>query len=401
MKILWVNSNFMHPTNKGGAIRTLEMLLHLQKRHEIHYAAIENPAQPEGPKRAHEYSYRAYAVRHKVPERGSAAFAAQLVGGMFSPLPLAMKRFRSVELGVFLARLIREEGFDRMVVDHLTPATYFPDLEHGILFQHNVETVIWRRHAEHAADPLRRLYFGVQARRMFEFERRVCRAVAHIVAVSAADAENMRKLFGVTHISEIPTGVNIEHHLPPPGVKCFADLAFVGSMDWLANIDGVKWFVEVVLPLVRRRRPEATFGVIGRMPPPEIRAMAERDPKIFVTGTVEDVRPYLWGSKISVVPLRIGGGTRLKIYESMAAKVPVISTSVGAEGLEVHPPENARIADSAEDFAEACVELLEDAGERTRMAAAAWEMVNARFSWERVAECFERVLEHTPRTLAV
>jgi glycosyltransferase involved in cell wall biosynthesis len=176
-------------------------------------------------------------------------------------------------------------------------------------------------------------------------------------------------------------------------VKPFADLAFVGSMDWLANIDGVKWFVDAVLPLVRRRKPDCTFAVIGRLPPPEIRAMAERDSKIFVTGTVADVRPYLWGSKISVVPLRIGGGTRLKIYESMAAKVPVISTAVGAEGLEVHPPENARIADSAEDFAEVCIELLEDAGERARVAAAAWEMVNARFSWEQVARCFERILE--------
>ena len=393
MKILWVNSNFMHPSTKGGTIRTLEMLLHLHRRHEVHYAAIENPAQPEGPARAHEYSFRSYSVRRAVPERGSVAFTGQVVAALFSPLPLAMKRFHSPELGRLLEKLIRQERFDRAVVDHLTPASYYPDLEHSVLFQHNVETVIWRRHTEHAADPLRRLYFRLQARRTEEFERRVCRAVSRVVAVSPVDARAMRELFAIEHISEIPTGVNIEYHAPPPSVPHFADLAFVGSMDWLANVDGVTWFVEEVLPLIRRRKPGCTLGIIGRTPPASIQEMARRDPAIFVTGTVPDVRPYLWGSAISIVPLRIGGGTRLKIYESMAARVPVVSTTIGAEGLVVNPGENCRIADTARDFAGQCVDLLDDPAARARLADAAWQMVSERFSWEVVARCFERILE--------
>lgn len=393
MKILWVNSNFMHPTNKGGSIRTLEMLRHLHARHEIHYAAIEQPQHPEGPARAREYSSRSYSVREQIPERGSLAFAFQLARGLVSPLPVNMKRFESPRLGRLLGGLMERERFDRVVCDHLTPASYLPHLEQAFLFQHNVETVIWRRHVEHASDPLRRAYFSVQARKMYRFERRVCRTVRHIVAVSPVDAANMREFFGVDEISEIPTGVNIEYHDPPRDVKPFADLAFVGSMDWLANIDGVTWFVDDVLPLIRRRRPDCTFGVIGRSPPPVIQALASRDAGIFVTGTVPDVRPYLWGSTVSIVPLRIGGGTRLKIYESMAARVPVVSTRIGAEGLELHPPDTGRLADTAVEFADACVELLEHRAERDRIAACAWEMVNARFSWREVARRFEEILE--------
>ena len=396
MKILWVNSNFMHPTNKGGSIRTLEMLLHLSKRHEIHYAAIEDPALPEGPGRAHEYSFRHYSSRNFVPERGSAAFGWQVLQGLVSSLPLAMKRYQSPELGKSLAELLRTGNFDRAVVDHLTPATYYPDIRHALLFQHNVETMIWRRRAEHAGTPLHKYYMELQARRMYRFERSVCQAAGHIVAVSAVDADMMRRLFGVSNITEIPTGVNLEYHAPQRTSHA-TDLVFVGSMDWLANVDGVLWFVREVLPLIRRGRPECRVTIAGRKPPREIVELSAADPRIVVTGTVPDVRPYLWGAAASIVPLRIGGGTRLKIYESMAAKVPIVSTTIGAEGLEAKNGENILLADSAEDFAARCLSLLESPDERARIAGSAWEMVRSRFSWDRVACCFEEALEKTPR----
>jgi len=207
----------------------------------------------------------------------------------------------------------------------------------------------------------------------------------------------MRELFGVTRVSEIPTGVNLEYFSPPPAAQPRADLVFVGSMDWLPNVDGVAYFVEQILPRIRCSRPDCTLAIVGRMPPAKIRQLAERDPKIHVTGTVPDVRPFLWGSSISIVPLRIGGGTRLKIYESMAAKIPVVSTLIGAEGLAVQDNENICIADTPEDFANRCLELLDDAGGRRRLSEAAWEMVSSCFSWEKVSRRFERVMEAAPR----
>jgi glycosyltransferase involved in cell wall biosynthesis len=398
MKTLWVNTNFMHPTTKGGQIRTLEMLRHLHKRHEIHYVAIEKPAEPEGPARAGEYSFRAYPFRHRIRPKSSPLFWAELVHGLFSPVPVAVERFHPPGMHEFLENLIRKERFECAVVDHLAPTAYFPDLAHAIFFQHNVETVIWRRHVEHATDPLRRWYMQLQASRMFEFEGRVAREAGHIVAVSKTDGDEMRKLFGVTRVSEIPTGVNIDYFLPPPERPATAaDLVFVGSMDWLPNVDGVLYFVREVLPIIRRKRPECSLSIVGRIPPQKISELAEQDKRIEVTGTVPDIRPYLWGSAVSIVPLRIGGGTRLKIYEAMAAKIPVVSTTVGAEGLTVNPPHDIRIGDTPEDFAAHCLDLLADADARQHTSTAAWEMVNANFSWDHVSHCFERIMESGPR----
>ena len=398
MKTLWVNSNFMHPTTKGGQIRTLEMLRHLHRWHEIHYVAIENPAQPEGPARAHEYSYKSYPFKHRIPDKSSPSFYAELLHGLVSPTPVAVERFNPPGMRAFLEDLIRKERFECAVVDHLAPTSYFPDLPHAVFFQHNVETVIWRRHVEHAGDFLRRTYFKLQADRMYHYERRVSRESGHIVAVSKTDADEMRRLFDVTRVSEIPTGVNIEYFLPPePRPETVADLVFVGSMDWLPNVDGIVNFVREVLPLIRRKRPETTLAVVGRTPPPKLLQLAVEDPKIQVTGTVPDIRPYLWGSAVSIVPLRIGGGTRLKIYEAMAAKIPVVSTTIGAEGLTVNPPQDIRIADAPQEFADQCLELLSCPETRTRIATSAWEMVNANFSWEHISRCFEQIMLSAPR----
>jgi glycosyltransferase involved in cell wall biosynthesis len=233
---------------------------------------------------------------------------------------------------------------------------------------------------------------------MAAYERYVCRSVARVVAVSEADAEWMRTRFGVSHVTAVPTGVNLEYFAPPASTPPAADLVFVGSMDWLANIDGVRYMVKEVLPLIHRRRPDCSLAIVGRNPTPEIQALARQDTRIQVTGTVADIRPYLWGSLVSVVPLRIGGGTRLKIYESMAARIPVVSTAIGAEGLECRPDlGEISIADTAEAFAEACLGLLENPASRARMAEAAWRRVASQFSWEQVTRSFEEALALTPR----
>jgi glycosyltransferase involved in cell wall biosynthesis len=308
-----------------------------------------------------------------------------------------MKRFSSPPLGERLRTMMKEERFDRAVVDHLTPGSYFPYPEKSLLFQHNVETIIWRRHAEQASDPLRRFYFAQQAQKMFNFEQKVFRASGHIVAVSPDDAQRTRDMFGVTNVSAIPTGVNVEYYTPTAPAAPSADLVFIGSMDWLANLDGVAYFVTDILPRIRKVRPETTFAVVGRNPNKDVLGYAERDPKITVTGTVPDIRPFLWGGSVSIVPLRVGGGTRLKVYESMAAKVPIVSTTVGAEGLAYEPGVHLRIADTAEAFADQCLALLADREAARHMADTAWQMVHDKFSWEQVARIFDQILvEKTP-----
>jgi glycosyltransferase involved in cell wall biosynthesis len=393
MKILWVKSDFLHPTTKGGHIRTLEMLRRLHTRHDVHYVALEDRTQPEGLARSGEYCSHAYPVPHDVPPRRSLRFLLQLVAGLWSRKPVSISRYESGAMRGVITKLLAQERFDCVVCDFLTPAVNFSSLHGVVLFQHNVESIIWERHANTASNPLARFYFRLQASRMLAWERYVCRQVQHIVAVSAADAQRMREMFDVTKVADVPTGVDLEFFAPSGSSKRVADLVFVGSMDWLPNIDAIRFFVADVLPLIRRARPNCSLAVVGRLPGPEITAFAANDPNILVTGTVKDVRPYLWGSTVSVVPLRIGGGTRLKIYEAIAAKVPVVSTTIGAEGLDVTAPTHIRLADTAEAFAAECVALLDGEAERMRLAAAAWESVSSRFSWETVTRQFEKILE--------
>jgi glycosyltransferase involved in cell wall biosynthesis len=395
MKILWVNPNFLHPTTKGGQIRTLEIVKRLHQRHEIHYAGFADPAQPEGPQRAGEYSTKAYSFRHSAAPKTSLRFAGQVAGGLFSRLPLAVSRWVSPELRDFVSAQMATGTFDRAVCDFLAPAPHFADLRRVVLFQHNVETMIWRRHAETATSALRRAYFQMQAEKMFAYEKEVCRSAGAIIAVSGKDRDTMQELFGVDTVRDTPTGVDIDFFAPQESPRS-ADLVFVGSMDWMPNIDGVRWFVSEILPLLRRTHPDCDLAVAGRSPGPQIEALGKADPRIRITGTVPDIRPWLWGAQVSVVPLRVGGGTRLKIYESMAAGVPVVSTTVGAEGLEYTDGETLLIADTPEQFATACARLLTDRELARRIATNARALVASRFSWDRVVSDFEELLAAAP-----
>jgi polysaccharide biosynthesis protein PslH len=397
MKILWVNPNFLHPTTKGGQIRTLEMLRCLHRDHEIHYVAFADAAHPEGPARAGEYSTRAYPIAHQPPARGSLAFAAHAALGLASPLPLAVSRWHSPAMSRQVETLLREHTFDSVVCDFLAPAPNFSSLAGCILFQHNVETVIWRRHAETAKGALRRAYFGLQAKRMESYERACCRQSQHVIAVSETDAKRMREWFQIPDVSWVPTGVDLDYFSPsafPP--ETVSDLVFTGSMDWMPNIDGILWFTREVLPLITTRRPDVRIAIVGRDPGPELRQLAVSDARIRVTGTVADIRPWLWGSTASIVPLRVGGGTRLKIFEAVAAGIPVISTTIGAEGLPLRHPDQILLADSPADFATACVDLLEQGERRAAMAQSALDHVAANFSWASVTARFAAILERFP-----
>jgi glycosyltransferase involved in cell wall biosynthesis len=391
MRILWVKSDFLHPTTRGGQIRTLEIVKRLHARHEVHYVAYDNPSQPEGLQRAGEYCSRAYPVVLEVPPRRSMGFVVQLARNLASSMPLSLSRYCSAAMRDQIAKVLSMFSFDTVVCDFLAPAPNFADMSGVVLFQHNVESMIWRRHVERAPDPVRRKYFQTQADRMLDWEKSMCQTAARVIAVSPQDTAVMRDLFGIEAFS-VATGVDLDYFRCPSDASRTADLVFVGSMDWLPNSDGVNYFVREILPLIWQRKPDCTLAIVGRSPSPAMQALAQQDSRIQVTGTVPDVRPWLWGASASIVPLRIGGGTRLKVYEAMAASTATVSTTIGAEGLDVSDPANIRLADTPEAFAEQCISLLHDAQQRKSVAAHALELVTARFSWDIVAAEFEKLL---------
>lgn len=399
MRIAWIKTDYLHPTTRGGQIRSLEMLKRLARHHEVTYLTMDmgGPESEEGARRAGEYSHRHEAVAHKVVSKRSPQFWLNLGMSLFNPLPLAVSRWANPEIERRLRELDSENRFDVIVCDFLAPAASLPafhdeDWKRVVLFQHNIEAQIWQRHAEHGATILHRWYFNQQARKMAAFERKISQVVRKVVTVSQEDARQTESDYGVTGVEWVPTGVDVDYFAPTASPAPGDELVFLGSMDWLPNIDGARWLEREILPRIWQQRPQTRIALVGRKPIAELVEMAKRDSRVRVTGTVDDVRPWLHAGKVSVVPLRIGGGTRLKIYESMAAGVSVVSTTIGAEGLDVRNEDHLILADTTESFAAACLKLLEQEEERKQMTARAFAHVRKYYTWESIAERFASYL---------
>jgi glycosyltransferase involved in cell wall biosynthesis len=163
-------------------------------------------------------------------------------------------------------------------------------------------------------------------------------------------------------------------------------------MDWLPNEDGVAYFIREILPLIRQQVPQVSLRIVGRKPSADLESLAARQENVELTGWVEDVRPFLARGAVCIVPLRIGSGTRLKIFEAMAMGKAVVSTSIGAEGLPVQPGENILMADDPHTFAQSVVSLLRDPTRRRKIGLAARKLVADNYSWERIADDFAAVL---------
>lgn len=393
MRLLWLKSGPLHPLDTGGKLRTYNMLRELSRRHEVTFLSLCLPSIGEDVRAAaSEYSARQIWAPWVEAPRGSVRFAGELLANCFSPLPYAIAKYRSAAMTEALASAAA--GNDLIICDFLFPAinllklSKWPDRP-TLLFQHNVESQIWCRHYENARDISRRLYFRAQWRRMLRYERAVAAKFDGIVTVSDEDAEIHRRDFGLSNVlGAVPTGVDTDYFTPVESAPPAAAIVFLGSMDWLPNVDAADWFLAEIWPAIHASCSEATITFVGRNPPARLRDAAARDARVRVTGTVPDVRPHLAAGAMLVVPIRIGGGTRIKIYEGMSAGLPVVSTTVGAEGLPLRPAEHIEIADTPGDFAAACIKLIQQPERRVALARAGCEYVRTHFGWGAAADKF-------------
>ena len=397
MRILWLKTELLHPVDKGGKIRTYQMLRALKREHRVTYLTLDDgTASADAPEGAEEYCHELARVPHRTREKFSAGFYAELAANLVSPLPYFMKKYESREMRREVETRATAQDFDVLVCDFLNPAVNVPAKlpVPTVLFQHNVEAMIWRRHYEVQTNPLKREYLYGQWRKAFAYERAACRRFDAVVAVSRDDAETMRRDYGVENVSDVPTGVDTEFFRPSANVGPEPhSLVFTGSMDWLPNEDAIQFFTRDVLPLVRGRVPDVKLTVVGRKPYASLLELSKREPSIVVTGRVEDVRPYMERAAAYVVPIRVGGGTRLKIYEALAMERPVVSTTIGAEGLPLRDGEDLLIADTPQAFADAVVRVLTDESLARELGERASSKVRAEFGWDKVASRFAEACE--------
>jgi glycosyltransferase involved in cell wall biosynthesis len=401
MKVLWLKTELLHPVDKGGKIRTYQMLKHLKRDHHVTYLTLDDgTAALDARERAEEYCHELISIPCRRSAKFSAGFYADLALNLASRLPYFIKKYESAEMRREIIRLSARFKYDLLVCDFLAPAINVPDTVAcaTLLFQHNVEAMIWKRHYEVQDRSVKRAYLRDQWRKAWRFERDACRRFDRVVAVSEEDGEVIRREYGVESVEDVPTGVDADYFRPSGEVDRQAcNLVFTGSMDWLPNEDAIRYFIDQVMPRVKKAVPAATLTVVGRNPYPSLLEAARRDPSVIVTGRVEDVRPFMERAAAYIVPIRIGGGTRLKIYEAMAMGKAIISTSVGAEGLPVREGVELLLADTPEAFADAVARVITDEEFAKEIGARAAATVRERFGWDRVAAQFAAICERTIR----
>ena len=398
MRIIWLKTGPLHPLDTGGKIRTYNMLRALKRSHEVTYVSLCPLEVPETIKKsAQEYCHRAAWIPWQETHKGSLKFFSDLALNQFgSSLPYVICKYRSLAMATATHSVVEKASPDLIICDFLTPAVnLFPAGRKPktplLLFQHNVEALIWKRLYEKTEGAVKRFYFKCQWRRMQCFERDTCARFDGVVGVSPEDCNIMRHEYDLTNVlGDVPTGVDCESYAAAPASDREPhSLVFLGSMDWMPNIDAVEYFTSEIWPAVRQKHPEATFTIVGRNPPAKVREMEQRFPGVRVTGTVDDVKPFLNKAAAMIVPLRVGGGTRIKIFEGMATGIPVISTQIGAEGLPVKHGENILLADTPAEFVGQISALFENPSCGENLGAAGRTLVQTNFGWDKVSRTFE------------
>jgi glycosyltransferase involved in cell wall biosynthesis len=396
LKILWLKTGPLHPLDTGGKIRTYNMLRALKRRHDVTYLALCPPDISEAVRKsASEYCQLAAWIPQAEARKGSVKFFAQLAFNFLaSKLPFSLHKYRSAKMAATIADLDAKGSFDLIICDFLTPAVNL--LWPGrtlktptLLFQHNVESLIWQRLHDNASG-VKKLYLRSQWSRMKRFERLACLRFDGVVGVSDEDCAIFKREFKLPNVlGSVPTGVDCDYFAASTWPRQEHSLVFLGSMDWMPNIDGVDFFIKEVWASVREKFPHATCTIVGRNPPAKIKELEKRIPGVRVTGTVDDVRPFLSAASAMVVPLRVGGGTRIKIFEGMATGIPVVSTRIGAEGLPVTHGENILLADTPADFAKCIGELFAQPTFARHIGANGRALVQEKFGWNAVNQIFE------------
>jgi glycosyltransferase involved in cell wall biosynthesis len=389
------------PVDTGGKIRSYNLLRELDARGEVTLLSYYSGQRDLEYERAIVEAFPRAVPVHTGGADGPVAAAVDYAARLFTPAPYAVTKFTSPRVRKLVAQWDAERRFDISVCDFLSASLNFPRRLRtpAVLFQHNVESILWRRQASTERHPIKRLVYQLEAAKMDRYERATVKRFEHVLAVSDADRAAMAGMTDSDRIFVVPTGVDTKA-FRPTGERLSPEpvVLFLGSMDWEPNIDGVQYFVSEIWPSIRASVPGARFRVVGRNPAASIRRLAADD--IEIVGTVPSVVEHLHRSAVVVVPLRVGGGTRLKIYEAMAARKAVVSTTVGAEGLDVTHGDDIVLADRPAQFAAAVTKLLDDAAERERLEESALATAS-RYDWSAIAERFESILEQVIETSSV
>lgn len=398
MNVVIVDGDVSFPPTSGKRLRTLHLMLRLARRHHVTYAArgdIRGDAARQAQEYFRDHRINPLLVHDPVPRKSGALFHARLVANLLSALPYSVASHHSAQLSRTLQRHTDRHPVDLWQFES-TPYVGVVGSDVAaprLLVAHNVDSLIWRRYRDTEAGALRRWYVHQQARKFERLERTVFNDVTRVVTCTAEDATLVRERFGMSRVDVVENGIDrayfegVRHECQPHRIL------FLGSLDWRPNLDAVALLLDRIFPAVLAREPRARLSVVGRRPPDALVRRCRALAGVELHPDVSDVRPHLASSSVMTVPLRIGGGSRLKILEALACGLPVVSTRVGAEGLILEPGRDLVVVDTPEDMAGALVSCLQAPGPAREMATRGRRRVLDRYDWDSLADKLERVWE--------
>lgn len=391
LKILFAQKYPLFPTDSGAKKRSLNVLQHLAAWHDVTYLCNHLPSDVEHLAKMDEIGLTVESLPWSRPGRASLRFGYQILSNLLSSEPFTVATNTDSALTRRAQALVDQGQFDLVICDTVVMAPHILglDVRPKILFQHNVEAQIFERHAQ-TGNFLKRQYMHHQWRKMARYEAAMNPHFDGFIAVSEEDRARFVERYAWENVYAIDTAVDTNYFEPREGAEQSFRVVFLGSMDWMPNQEGVIHFVQEMWPAIRRQVPQAEFQIVGRNPPASVLQLGT-EAGVSVLGTVPDVRPYLAEASVVVVPLLVGGGTRIKIFEALAMGKAVVSTTIGAEGLRVTPGEHLAIEDRPEPFAACVSALLNNDEARAQLGDNGRRLVVESFSTERIARQFNDI----------
>ncbi len=388
MKVLFLSQIVPYPPHGGVLQRGYNIVRQLARHASVHLLAFVHPdvlpnhTALEESRLALQKHCDAVEYFPLWPKKSSVHRVAGLAAAALSPMPFSVLAHRSPEFHRRVAELVASERFDILHADTIALAQ-FCDPKWSIptiMTHHNIESQLMERRAGAETGFLARGYLRREAQKLLAYEARMSRMFDVNVFVSQADQQTMTEMVSGLKTAIVPNGVDVEYFTPNAG-KSTPALIYTGGMNMFANRDAVMHFIHDIWPKIKAAAPDVRFFAVGQDPPVELREEAVRDTRIVVTGYVNDIRPLVGDAAVYVVPLRVGGGTRLKVLDAMAMGKALVSTTIGCEGLDVRPNEHLVVADTPVQFAEQVVRLLNDPERRDDLGRAARQLVEQRYSW--------------------
>jgi len=397
LQVAVLDEELPFPPTSGKRIRTWNLLRRMAERHRVTIVCHRNADAAEADRAESEFrrlGVETVVVDRRVPRKAGPTFYARLAGNLLSPLPYSVESHASRGLARAVRRLERERQFDCW---HCEWTPYAEVLKAGlgkrlprvpwVVMAHNVESQIWQRYTDTEPNPVKKWYTRQQWTKYESFEQWAYTHATRVVAVSDADARQIAERFGVDEVDVVDNGVDVRYFTPRRDVERDpACILFLGSLDWRPNQDAVRTLLDVLLPRVRDEVPAATVRLVGRNPPAWLLRRVKEMTGVKLFADVPDVRPFLHTCGVMAVPLRVGGGSRLKILEALATATPVVSSRVGAEGLHLVPGRHLTVSSEVGHMADGLVEALRlpegarDQGEEGR------RVMTQRYDWDILAE---------------